>query len=370
LPQNLGYRKINAAFAEGYARNKDWNEAGLWARQVVGQIAGVDIPYFAVVDFSGFEKAIDQIGGVNVTVDRTFTDYEYPDSGTGYLPPQTFTQGEQHLNGARALIFARSRHAAGPEGSDFSRSLRQQKIMQAFKTKVQQLNLVTDGGQITSLLQTFASHFHTNLSPGQLLRLAKVGQKMNKDRIVSTSLDPVTGLICSEITAETKAYVLVPCYGKTPEDIQNFFQNALSIGKLTAEKSVVWIATANPKLSSYKRIEAALTEAGLTVWPIAYSDVEPEQSIVYQVNNKPATSEYLKSMLKTREVTVPPPNIKIDATRSDIILILGSNLPERFTKPLPAPLTPQAETQQNPNPRTDTPSLPSTNQPAPNLTTP
>jgi hypothetical protein len=133
---------------------------------------------------------------------------------------------------------------------------------------------------------------------------------------------------------------------------------------------VVWIATANPKLSSYKRIEAALTEAGLTVWPIAYSDVEPEQSIVYQVNNKPATSEYLKSMLKTREVTVPPPNIKIDATRSDIILILGSNLPERFTKPLPAPLTPQAETQQNPNPRTDTPSLPSTNQPAPNLTTP
>ena len=106
-------------------------------------LTGLQVPYFAVMDFSGFEKAIDQVGGVDVTVDRTFTDYQYPDSGTGYLPPQTFTAGPQHMDGARALIFARSRHAAGVEGSDFARSQRQQKIIDAFKQKVLSMNLVS-----------------------------------------------------------------------------------------------------------------------------------------------------------------------------------------------------------------------------------
>jgi hypothetical protein len=245
------------------------------------------------------------------------------------------------MDGKKALIFARSRHAAGPEGSDFSRSQRQQKIMQAFRTKVLQLNLVADSDQISKVLQTFASHFHTNLSPGQLLRLARIGQKVNSGSIVSTSLDPATGLVCSDITEDTKAYILVPCYGKTTDDIQGFFKNALSIGKLGKEKSVIWIATKDPRATSYKRIESTLTEAGLTVWPISYSDVEPEQSVIYQVNAKPATTEYLKHILSAREVSVPPPNIKIDAGRSDIVLILGDNIPARFTKPLPAPLPPK-----------------------------
>lgn len=330
--QNGEQRKINAAFAEGFYQNKDWDEAGRWARQVVSQMSGVDIPYFAVVDFSGFEQAVDQIGGVDVTVERTFTDYQYPNSTDGYLPPQTFTAGPQHFNGKLSLIFARSRHAAGPEGSDFARSQRQQKIIAAFREKVQKLNLVTDSGQLATLLQTFASHFHTNFTPGQLLRLAKIGQKVESTNVVATSLDPITGLVCPQITEETKAYILAPCAGKTTDDIQNYFKNALTIGKLAKEKSVVWIATDSPKSSIYKRVESTLQEAGVTVWPIAYTDVKPDQSVLYEINAKPATSEYIQSILSARAVSVPPPNIKIDATRSDIILILGSNIPDRFTK--------------------------------------
>ena len=102
--------KINSAFAYGLGNNNnlDWNVGGTWARDVVQNLTGLQVPYFAVMDFSGFEKAIDQVGGVDITVDRTFTDYQYPDNGTGYLPPQTFTAGPQHMDGATALIFARS----------------------------------------------------------------------------------------------------------------------------------------------------------------------------------------------------------------------------------------------------------------------
>lgn len=338
----FGYRKVNAAFAEGFNKHKNWDEAGSLARQTVGEITGLSIPYFAVLDFSGFEKAIDEIGGVDVNVERTFTDYQYPNSGTGYLPPQTFTAGDQHFNGAQALIFARSRHAAGPEGSDFARSQRQQKIIQATRAKVQKLNLLTDSATITKLLKTFANHFHTNFSPGQLLRLARIAQGVTSGQISSSSLDPNTGIICPTIEPESKAYVLIPCPGKTAEDVKDYFANSFSIGKLAQEKSVIWIATTDPKSSRYKRVEANLEQAGLTVWPITYPDLEPEQTVLYQVNQKPETTNYIKNTLKAREVTLAPPNIRIDATRSDIVIILGNNLPSRFTAPLP--FTPQPAT--------------------------
>lgn len=336
----FGYRKINAAFAEGFNKHKDWNEAGSLARQTVSEVTGLSIPYFAVLDFSGFEKAIDEIGGVDVNVERTFTDYQYPNNGTGYLPPQTFTAGNQHFNGAQALIFSRSRHAAGPEGSDFARSQRQQKIIQAARSKVQRLNILTDSGTITKLLQTFASHFHTNFSPGQLFRLARIAQSVTSGNISSSSLDPVTGIICPYIEPESKAYVLVPCPGKSADDVKDYFNNSFSIGKLAQEKSVIWIATTDPKSSRYKRVAANLEQAGLTVWAITYPDLEPEQTVLYQVNQKPETANYIKNTLKAREVTLAPPNIRIDAARSDIVLILGNNLPSRFTAPLPATTQP------------------------------
>ncbi|MBP9686526.1 MAG: LCP family protein [Candidatus Doudnabacteria bacterium] len=343
LPDGKGQRKINAAFAEGFAQNKDWNEAGGYARAVVEKLAGVSVPYFAVIDFSGFEKAVDQVGGVDVEVERTFTDYKYPNETDGYLPPQTFTQGWQHFNGRQALIFSRSRHAAGPEGSDFARSVRQQKIISALRQKVQTLNILTEADKIAQLLQTFTSHFHTNLTPGQLIRLAKIGQEIDTQNILSTSLDPATGLVCPEIAEESGAYILLPCAGKTTTDIQNFFQYALEIGKLSKEKSVIWIATQDQRTASYRRVAALLEQAGLTVWPITYTDLTPEQSVVFQVNAKPATAQFLTQELMGREVTVAPPNIKIDATRSDIILILGSKLPTELTKPLPA-ITPRPST--------------------------
>ena len=89
----LGFRKIHAAFAEGYSKNKSFNDGGQAAVAAVEKISGLDIPYFAVIDFKGFAEAVDVIGGVDVTVDRTFTDYTYPDSNDGYLPAQTFTTG-------------------------------------------------------------------------------------------------------------------------------------------------------------------------------------------------------------------------------------------------------------------------------------
>lgn len=326
LPKNFGSRKINSAFAEGYNQNRSYDEAGQWARQAVQNISGLQVPYFAVVDFSGFEKAVDKIGGLDVNVERTFTDYSFPNDETkGFIEPLTFEQGMQHMNGERSLQFARSRHAAGIEGSDFSRSLRQQKIIQAFKEKATSLNLISDVGTINNLAGIFADHFHTNMTPGEILRLYNLTQETDQSKIVSLSLDPSTKIICPKIIEETGAYVLLPCPDKTPQDVKNFFQNVFALGKLYGEKSIVWLSNSGTDKTTYQIADKKLKDAGLTVWELPYTGPALSENVFYQANPKPATAEFIKNSLNATEASLPPKGIKIDTSKVDVIIILGEN---------------------------------------------
>ncbi len=322
--KELGQRKINAVFAEAFNKNKSWDEAGAAARDVVSKMSGLNIPYFAVVDFKGFEKTIDLLGGIDVEIDRTFTDYTFPDQNEGYLPAVTFRQGHEKMNGERALIFARSRHAAGPEGSDFARGVRQQKILQAAKTKVIDLNLITDAGKINELFNVIGDHFHTNMSPGELIRLYNVTKDFNGESITSLSLDPTTGIVCDQVIESTGAYVLALCPGKSSDDVRGFFQNSFSSGGVTSEHAVVWLADSSITGKLYKKAETQLQNSGITVYKVIYSGKPLMQSVVYDVNNKPDTIDFIKNKLGASPVSLPPPGIKIDKTKVDVIMILGS----------------------------------------------
>lgn len=322
---NNAQGKVNQAFSDGYTKNKDWNEGGRYARLAVENITGLQVPYFAVLDFSGFEKAINQVGGVNIQVERTFTDYSYPDNKNGYLPPLTFTQGLEQMDGTRALQFARSRHAAGVEGSDFARSQRQKKIIDAFKQKVTSLNLITNVGTINSLLGTFADHFHTNVSPSELLHVYNLIKDEDPSTFITLNLDPTTSLICPVIREDTGAYTLAPCPGKSSTDVQNFFKNIFTFGKISEEKSVIWLSTSTGDKTEYEKVSNKLKEVGLTVWELSYKEEGLSQSVFYQVNKKPATAEFIKNSLGAREVSLPPPGVKTDKNNVDIIIILGEN---------------------------------------------
>ncbi len=322
--KELGQRKINAVFSESYTKKQNWDDAGASIRDVVSKMSGLDIPYFAVLDFKGFEKTIDLLGGVDVTIDRTFTDYTFPDSGVGFLPPVTFKEGPEHMDGERALIFARSRHAPGEEGTDFARSVRQQKIITAAKQKVESLNLVADAGKINQLFTIIGDHFHTNMSPGQMIRVYQLGHELGPDNIANLSMDEKSGLVCPQTLQGSGAFVLTVCPGKNSEDIRNFFNNSFSVSKVQSEKAVVWLADSSTTGQLYKKAESELTNAGLTVYKVVYSGKPLPQSVVYSVNHKQASVDFVKSSLNASPVSLPPPGIKIDQSKVDIIVILGS----------------------------------------------
>ena len=130
------YQKINAVYYYGTING---NQGVEYLKQVIKEISGLEVHYYLIVDFDGFRALIDELGGITINNPRAFTDRSYPKPGGGYMTV-SFEAGEIHLNGEQALQYARSRKAPGPEGSDYARALRQQRIIQGLlETLVNQL---------------------------------------------------------------------------------------------------------------------------------------------------------------------------------------------------------------------------------------
>lgn len=150
--------KINTAYAYGEARSA--GEGMELAKKEISTLIGQPVHYAAVVRFSTFAHIIDALGGIDVEVERSFTDHEYPIKGkendecfgledySCRYKTVSFTAGKTHMNGERALEFVRSRHAEGVEGSDFARSKRQQLV---FASMQQKMMTVMKKGNLTEM---------------------------------------------------------------------------------------------------------------------------------------------------------------------------------------------------------------------------
>lgn len=182
----LGYRKINEAYAYGVL-NKE-TEGGLnVTRQAVENITGLVIPYVTVVDFQGFKQFVDMIGGVDVNVAKSFVDTAYPTENFA-VKTIAFTAGLQHLDGEKALEYARSRHGCCGEGSDFARSKRQKIILEALdkNDKVQDF---MSPRKILNLYDLFKQFVATTLTLPELARLPKLLDKVKTEKISLWQLD-------------------------------------------------------------------------------------------------------------------------------------------------------------------------------------
>jgi polyisoprenyl-teichoic acid--peptidoglycan teichoic acid transferase len=137
--------KVNSAYHYGEEQNPG---GGLpLAKAIVEEITGVPIQYGVLFDFSVFSDAVDFVGGIDIDVTSPFTDTQYPIAGKEndacagdpeYLcryQTVTFGSGVNHMDGARALEYVRSRHSEGTEGTDFARSRRQQEVLLAIRSK-------------------------------------------------------------------------------------------------------------------------------------------------------------------------------------------------------------------------------------------
>ncbi len=213
--------KINAINAIG--ENREPGSGGELTSQVVSGIFGIPIQYYARIDFSGFEKLIDDLSGIEVTVDRTFIDHEYPDNNFEFQVVN-FKQGKQKMDGATALKFARSRHGNNGEGSDFARSLRQQKILIAIKNKATSFGTLANPTRISKMLGNLQRSIATNMRLEEISQLARAIQDSELDQAISFNFNDAPDNFLVAGYASTGAYILSPKSGDF-SDISKFIRD-------------------------------------------------------------------------------------------------------------------------------------------------
>lgn len=324
------YRKINSAYAYGEADDK--NQGSRLTLQTVEKIIGKSIPYYALVDFDGFKKIVDDLGGVEIDVERQFTDSLYPDGKDGYIAPLTFEAGKQKMDGDRALKYVRSRHGNNSEGTDFARSVRQQKILKAVKDKVFSLKVLTNLSTINNLLDDFADHLRTNIQPHEIKRLYDLTKNLNSNNITATPIDVESGIVCNQIEEETGAYLLVPCAGLTNyEAIRNLVKNQFLLVSLGNEKPQLEIQNASLVDFMGKRLENFLKVPYLTVTATDFKgETKYQESVLYDnTGRKPETLKYLRDRLGIRVAASPFPFPTV-TDNPDFVIVAAKDLEEKL----------------------------------------
>lgn len=260
-------QKINAAYAIGEAKRKG---GGLvLAEAVVSKIVGQPIDYGLRVDFAGFVKAVDMVGGLDINVDNNFDDYIYPVDGQEnascgksdndiatytatvsaeqdlalFFPCRYkhvhFEKGMVHMNGEQALEFVRSRHAVGDEGTDFARSARQQKIIKSFKDKVFSIGTLFNPIKILGLYDILQNSIDTDIKQTEFDDFIRLAQKLKTANIVNNVIDygdpqaTRSGLLINPPTSQDYdfSWVLIPRIGNGDfSEIKKYVDCQIKIG--------------------------------------------------------------------------------------------------------------------------------------------
>lgn len=175
--------KINSAYA--YGEEKQPGGGLKLAKSEISAVFGFPIQYAIVIDFKKFETFIDDLGGVNIDVERTFTDEEFPIEGKENdlcngdpeyrcrYETISFEKGLQRMDGKTALKYVRSRHAQGDEGSDFARSKRQQNVINAVKERFINIVKERDLQKISELYQKIDRLVSRDVSNQEISALLK-----------------------------------------------------------------------------------------------------------------------------------------------------------------------------------------------------
>lgn len=255
--------KVNTAYA--YGQKKKPGGGLILAKAVVSDILGQKIDYGLRVDFVGFVKAVDIVGGLEIDVEHTFDDKEYPIPGKEEDPcdnPQEnleklataesqlevfpcryeslhFDEGSIHMNGETALKFVRSRHAEGQEGTDFARSKRQEKVLAAFKDKVFSVGTFLNPVKVLSLLRVFEGSIDTDVSEEEIDDFIKLAQKLKNAEMQSIIIDAGddkqnrAGLLINPliIPEYRNQWVLIPRSGNgNYTEIQKYIDCEIKVG--------------------------------------------------------------------------------------------------------------------------------------------
>lgn len=175
-------QRLNVMWAHGMAVYGGYDGGFRIMRETILYNFGLQLHYYAVIDFSGFKEIIDTLGGVNIAVDCPIQDYrftgEYDTNGDPTFELVTIEVGLHHMDSITALMYARSRRTS----NDFDRGRRQQQLLRSVWAAARTGGWLTD---VPTLYPLLTRVVETNIPLEVMLELAPLALSIQPTAVES-----------------------------------------------------------------------------------------------------------------------------------------------------------------------------------------
>ncbi len=299
--------RINSAYGYGVDNHLPGGGPAM-AKAVIKYNLGIKVDYFAEVQFTGFQKIVDTLGGINVDVPKPLEDNQFPTVDNGLTRLLVFG-GIQHMDGTTALEYARSRH----QDSDLGRNRRQQQVLLAIKEKG--LDIATLG-KIDELLNDLKDSIRTDLNSDQIISLVTMAPSIPSGNITQTSIG--LDMVTETILPDSGADVLIPNWDKIrPMVAQLFGGNTVAL-----EAARIQVLNGTSTVGLATRTAQTLRDKGFNVVGTDNTTAH-SKTIVVDYTNKSLTADELAKALgldssAVRSDTGGPPGV-------DIVVVMGDD---------------------------------------------
>jgi LCP family protein required for cell wall assembly len=338
VESRYGDTKINAVFAN--AKNSALRKKGTTkdAAEKTGikaiedtleDVTGINLHYYVLVDFKGFEKAVNTVGGVNINVPEELRDPSM--AWENNRNPVLAKAGPQTMQGKQALMYVRSRH--GSARGDFDRAERQRLFIMALKNKIMTSGTYGNPVKISKLMDDFGDHAQTDFSMSDMMRLYSITKGIGDTSIKSIGLaDPpndylTTANINGQSVVEPKAGLFSYSLMKT------YIRSQLPDGYIKKENAPLLLLNGTPTegLATKESTELKSYSYNVTKADNAPTKNYSDSVLVDLTGKNKYTKNYLEKRYNTKATRTLPQGITIpEQERKGFVIIIGSN--ETFTR--------------------------------------
>jgi LCP family protein required for cell wall assembly len=317
-----GESRINTAHSTGDQQKYPGGGVAL-AKKTVSTALGVPVHYYVRIDFFGFERLVDAIGGLDIYVKEPIHDEEYPDGNYGTFVLD-IPAGPQHMNGERALQYARTRHGTG----DFNRMARQQEVIKAALDKVLKLDIPLS--RVPELIELAGDSLQTDLVLSEILALIPIVKNLAPEDIQAAVID---GSMTISTVTPAGWWVEVPDWTKIHPLVDQLFPPSLAMvpspsaarAQLAQEDSRIELQNGTLASGLAEETTESLRELGFNV--IRYGNAERSDYVHTLIVAYAADKQYTVTTL-AQQLGVRPENIlrrEGEGGDVDISVILGQD---------------------------------------------
>ncbi|NWF63752.1 MAG: LCP family protein [Chloroflexi bacterium] len=300
----VGMQRINTAYQNGESGGYPGGGMGL-LKDTILQNFGIRIDYTAMVEFDGFRRVVDTLGGIDVPIACPYTDWRLispnldpNDENNWWL--YTVGPGQVHMDGDLALWYARSRS----KSNDFDRGRRQQEVIRTLFQKAIQTDTFS---KIPQLYNDFSSAVLTDMGLGDMLGLAPYAVNFTNANIRSYYIRPP--YVQSWITPGG-ASVLLP-----QESLNQLLAEATAFSTFAAVRESITIEVQNgsPFETMESLVASRLNYAGFETMTTAADNRNYANTVLvdFTAGQDPAQQQTILNVLGTYSANIlslPDPN--------------------------------------------------------------